>query len=83
MKSAKFNYEKPRALADAVNLLAAGGGMAKIALTVVIAKSPPGINFAKQSRGHCGLGGNATRLLCRVAPRNDMPWIAFSRMNVA
>ena len=77
MKSAKFNYEKPRALADAVNLLAAGGGMAKIALTVVIASA------AKQSRGHCGLGGNATRLLRRVAPRNDMPWIAFSGMNAA
>jgi carbon-monoxide dehydrogenase medium subunit len=30
MKSAKFNYEKPRALAEAVKLLAAGGGMAKV-----------------------------------------------------
>ena len=30
MKSAKFNYEKPRALADAIKLLASGGGMAKV-----------------------------------------------------
>jgi hypothetical protein len=37
----------------------------------VIAQSPPGINFAKQSRDYCGLGGYATRLLRRVAPRND------------
>ncbi len=30
MKSAKFNYEKPRGLADAIELLAGGGGMAKV-----------------------------------------------------
>jgi len=30
MKAARFDYEKPRALADALKLLAGGGGMAKV-----------------------------------------------------
>ena len=30
MKSARFDYEKPRALAEAIGLLTAGGGMAKV-----------------------------------------------------
>jgi carbon-monoxide dehydrogenase medium subunit len=30
VKSARFQYEKPRALAEAIKLLAAGGGMAKL-----------------------------------------------------